>query len=196
MKGGLFMEIKIYGKNIDITKGLESAVHEDFKKLEKYIRNKYGENVVDSTIANVTLEVKKNRQKAEISASINGQLFRAEEATDDMYISVKTCAKKLEQQLIKYDKSLISKHQKRKNHSVENETVSVIEEEIAIAEEIKISRTKHLKLIPMSVEDAIEQMNATGHDFYLFLNKVTEEVNLVYRRLDDEDDYGVITTEK
>lgn len=190
------MEIKIYGKNIEITEGLTTAINEDFKKLNKYIENKYGLDVANSTILDITLEVKKNRQKVESSLKVNGQLFRAEQAQADMYKTIKVCAKNLEQQLIKYDKSLISKAQKRKYAGMSEENLKLVEEEIDLVEKIKISRNKHLKLVPMSVEDAIEQMNATGHDFYLYLDNITNEVNLVYRRLDDEDDYGVITTEK
>ena len=106
------MDIKIYGKNIEVTDGIKSAIKENLRRIEKYIVNKYGEDIENSTTANVCLEVKKRRHKVEISLVLDGQLFRAEQDLDDMYVSIASCVKNLESQIKKHNKIQISKNKK------------------------------------------------------------------------------------
>lgn len=186
------MDIKIYGKNIEVTDGIKSAIKENLRRIEKYIVNKYGEDIENSTTANVCLEVKKRRHKVEISLVLDGQLFRAEQDLDDMYVSIASCVKNLESQIKKHNKIQISKKQKNRNiYDIENK-VSKIEEENELLEEIKFSRIKDFKLEAMTPEDAVDQMNSIGHDFYVFRNSLTNTVDVVYKR--KEDTYGLIRT--
>ena len=184
------MKTNIYGKNIEITPGIKTAINESLVKIEKYIKNKYGEEKEISI--DIVLEVKKKRHKVEETLSINGKKIRAEEDYEDMYASITSCAKKLEIQLKKYDKLKVSKKQKEVNNRVEDIKDSRSKEDSEILEEIKITKRKEFKVETMSPEEAIEEMILLGHDFYLFKNPITNTTDIVYKRKDDT--YGLINT--
>ena len=186
------MHINIYGKNITITAGIESAINENFKKIEEYVTNKYGKDIANSTNVNISLEVKKKRHKVEISFILDGQLFRAEDDLEDMYVSISSDVKKIETQIKKYSKIKISKKHKDRNNYVETSNEDVIDDEEFIANEIVFSKTKFVNLSKMTPEDAIEQMIYIGHDFYLFINEKTDTTDVVYMRKDGT--YGLIST--
>ena len=95
------MKIKIFGKNIEVTEGIRSAVEEKIGKLDKYFA---GETRVD-----VTLSVNKNEQKVEVTIPVKGRIIRAEEISDDMYVSIDMVEETIERQLVKYKNKIIDK---------------------------------------------------------------------------------------
>lgn len=190
------MNIQIYGKKIDITQGLNNYTLVTFQRLEGYILKKYGEKINNTTDLEITLEVNKDQQIANTILMIDGQFFITKQKSPDMYSSIKSCAKNLEQQLIKYDKSNISKAQKRKNDGKKQESLKSIEDEIDLAAYLKISEIKHLKLSPCTAEEVAEKMKKNGEIFTLYLDKDTNEVNLMMKSLDGQNDYEIISTEK
>lgn len=190
------MNIQIYGKKIDITQGLNNYTLVTFQRLEGYILKKYGEKINNTTDLEITLEVNKDQQIANAILMIDGQFFITKQKSPDMYSSIKSCAKNLEQQLIKHDKSNISKAQKRKNDGKKQESLKSIEDEIDLAAYLKISEIKHLKLSPCTAEEVAEKMKKNGEIFTLYLDKDTNEVNLMMKSLDGQNDYEIISTEK
>ena len=174
------MKITISGKNIDVTEGLRGAVEDKLKKLEKYF--------TPETVCNVTLSVEKERQKMEVTIPMKGHIIRAEQQSDDMYVTIDLVVDVIEAQLKKYRKKLIDKQQNSDSFRKE-----FVEEDVADDEEIKIVRAKKFGMKPMFPEDACVQMELLGHNFFVFSNAETGEVNVVYKRKDKS--YGLIEPE-
>lgn len=175
------MRITITGRNIELTEGLKNAVEEKLGKLEKYFS--------PDTDVFVTLSVEKERQKIEVTIPIKGHMIRSEQVSTDMYVSIDLVEEVIERQLKKYRTRLISK----KMNAAESFRTEFVEAEEGEDEEVQIVRTKRFGMKPMYPEDACIQMELTGHDFFVFRNAETDEVNVVYRRKGNT--YGLIEPE-
>ncbi len=175
------MNYIISGKNIEVTEGLRSAVFDKLSKLEKYF--------AEDADAQVTFSVEKDRQKIEVTIPMKGHIIRAEQVSDDMYVSIDLVVEVIERQVNKYKKKLIDKEQNAA--FLQN---SFIEEDVDDEDEaIKIVRSKKFAVKPMYPEDACIQMDLLGHNFFVFRNAETEEVNVVYKRKGNT--YGLIEPE-
>lgn len=173
------MKFIISGRNIDITDGLRSAVEDKLGKLEKFF--------TDDTEIHVTLSVEKERQKIEVTIPVKGNIIRAEQVSNDMYVSIDLVEEIIERQLRKYRKKIIDKKQ---NAGTFQQAFIEKDFEDENTNEIKIIRTKKFGFKPMYPEDACVQMELLGHNFFVFLNAETEEVNVVYKRKGNT--YGLI----
>lgn len=171
VKGVDFMNFIISGKNIEVTPGLKDSVTSKLGKLERYF-------TPDTEII-VTLSVERDRQKIEVTIPVKGDIIRSEQTSTDMYVSIDLVEEVIERQLRKYKNKLIARHQEGGTFKQE-----FFEEEPAIDsnDEIQIVRTKKFGIKPMFPEDACVQMELLGHDFFVFSNAETEEVNVVYKR--------------
>ena len=174
------MNLVISGKNLDITEGLRSAIEEKIGKLERYF--------TDTTEVYVTLSTEKNRQKIEITIPMKGSIIRAEEVSSDMYVSIDLLEEVIERQLRKYKNKLIDKEQNAAHLSQ-----SFIEADDFEDEDIQIIRSKKFAMKPMDPEEACVQMELIGHNFFVFRNSDTDEVNVVYKRKGNA--YGLIEPE-
>ena len=174
------MRITISGKNIDITDGLRQAVEEKLSKLERYF--------TPETDIMVTLSIEKERQKIEVTIPVKGNIIRSEQVSNDMYVSIDLVEEVIERQLKKYKNKTIDQKQ-----SVPNFQKEFIEKEVEDDEDVKIIRTKRFGMKPMYPEDACVQMELLGHNFFVFQNAETEEVNVVYKRKGNT--YGLIEPE-
>ena len=175
------MKFIISGRNIDITDGLRTAVEDKLGKLERYF-------TADTEII-VTLSVEKERQKIEVTIPVKGNIIRSEQVSNDMYVSIDLVEEIIERQLRKYKTKIINKKQ-----NVETFQPEFIEKDYEDdTNEIKIIRTKKFGFKPMYPEDACVQMELLGHNFFVFLNAETEEVNVVYKRKGNT--YGLIEPE-
>ena len=176
------MRITITGRNIELTAGIKEAVEDKLSKLEKYFK--------PDTDVNVTLSVEKDRQKIEVTIPTKGHTIRAEEVSNEMYVSIDLVEETLERQLIKYRTKIISK----KMNAAASFKAEYLEEQVEDdEEEVKIVRSKRYDLKPMYPEDACIQMELLGHDFFVFVNAETDEVNVVYKRKGNT--YGIIEPE-
>ena len=166
------MKIKIFGKNIEVTEGIKGAVEEKLGKLDKYF--------AEETKADVTLSVNRNDQKVEVTIPVKGGIIRAEEVSEDMYASIDMLEETIERQLAKYKNKLVDK----KKSYRDNFTNDYIEADYEDEDEdvVKIVRTKSFGIKPMGAEEACIQMELLGHNFFVFLNAETDEVNVVYKR--------------
>lgn len=173
------MKFIISGRNIDITDGLRNAVEDKLGKLEKFF--------TDDTEIHVTLSVEKERQKIEVTIPLKGNIIRSEQVSNDMYVSIDLVEEIIERQLRKYRKKIIDKKQ---NAGTFQQAFMEKDFEDENTNEIKIIRTKKFGFKPMYPEDACVQMELLGHNFFVFLNAETEEVNVVYKRKGNT--YGLI----
>ena len=173
------MRYIISGKNIDVTEGIKETIYDKIGKLEKYFS--------EDTEVTVTLSVEKSRQKIEVTIPVKGSIIRAEQVSDDMYVSIDLVEDIIERQMRKYKTKLANQV-----HAAASFQPSYLEEE-AEDEQIKIVRTKRFAMKPMDIEEACVQMELLGHSFFVFRNAETDEVNVVYKRKGNT--YGLIEPE-
>ena len=174
------MKFIILGKNIEVTPGLKTAVEDKIGKLEKYF--------TPETEVHVTLSVEKDRQKIEVTIPMKGNIIRSEQVSNDMYVSIDLVEEIIERQLKKYKTKLTDKQQSAgyfKQEYLDNDYMD--------DEDVKIIRSKKFDIKPMYPEDACVQMELLGHNFFVFCNAETDQVNVVYKRKGGT--YGLIEPE-
>lgn len=174
------MRYIISGKNIDVTEGLKAAVYDKIGKLERYFKA--------DTEVHVTFSVEKDRQKIEVTIPMKGNIVRAEQVSTDMYVSIDLVEEIIERQLRKYKNKIIQQKQAAVNFNTE-----YIEDDFEDDDAIQIIRSKRFAMKPMDAEEACIQMELIGHNFYVFRNAQTDEVNVVYKRKGST--YGLIEPE-
>ena len=174
------MKYVITGRGTNVTDGLRSAIEEKLGKLEHYF--------APDTEVHVTLKVEKDRQKVEVTVPVKGHIIRAEQVSDDMYVSIDLIEDIIERQLRKYKTKIVDSKQ-----NVGSFTSEFMQEDDYEDEDVKVIRTKRFAVKPMDPEDACVQMELLNHSFYVFRNAETDEVNVVYKRKGG--DYGLIEPE-
>ncbi|MBU5293015.1 ribosome-associated translation inhibitor RaiA [Anaerosalibacter bizertensis] len=176
------MKIKITGKNMDITDALKEITFKKLGKLDKYFQ--------EDVDTNVTFSVEKNRQIIEVTINLPGTILRAEEYSDDMYNSIDKAVDVLEGQIRKYKTKLQKRYQNGETIRFENIEPMPKPKEEDIPKLVKVKR---FAMKPMDAEEAILQMELLRHNFFVFMNGETDEVNVVYKRKDGN--YGLIEPE-
>ncbi len=165
------MKIQITGKNLNVTDSLKEIVHKKLGKLERYFE--------PETEVNVVLSVEKLNHIIEVTIPFNGIILRGEEATDDMYTSIEHVERKLEKQIIRYRTKL---EKRLRSGAFVADTGDGLEEEASIS----VVRTKRFPVKPLDLDEAALQMQLLGHDFFVFMNADSGEVNVLYRRKDGQ----------
>ncbi|MBE9035311.1 ribosome hibernation-promoting factor, HPF/YfiA family [aff. Roholtiella sp. LEGE 12411] len=185
------MKLVIHGKNIEITDAIREYVHQKIEKAVSHFQNITNE-------VDVHLSVARNprinpRQAAEVTIYANGSVIRAEESSENLYASIDLVADKIARQLRKYKE----RRQDQKTHA--QPTNEVVAGESVVTDLIgdrtpelpsEVVRTKYFSMPPMTVAEALEQLQLVGHDFYMFRNSETGEINVIYER--NHGGYGVI----
>ncbi len=174
------MKFTFTEKRMDSSEELRAYAMKKIGKLDRLFRNE-GE-------AYVTFSIERGRHKAEITIHNNGMFYRASELTNDMYASVDSGVAAIERQ-IRRNKTRLEK--KLREGVLEKEAVPVFEPAEEEAEEFKIVRSKRFSIKPMSVEEAILQMNLLEHEWFVFKNMDEEDAfSVVYKR--KQGGYGLI----
>ncbi len=175
------MKTNITGKNYTPSDNLKKTVAKKFEKLDKYFS--------DEITGNIMVIREKGGYKLEATINAKGTIFRAEVKEDDPYDAVDRVIDKLSNQMSKYKTKLQKKH---KGHKEVMFADLPVYEELPEEEESKVVKKKKFELTPMTVDEAILQMELVEHDFFIFLNIETDAVNVVYKRNDK--DYGLLET--
>ncbi len=171
------MEIKYVAKNYKISDKFKDVIEKKLSKLEKY----FGGNVE----LKVACSEQNDNCKLELTVNTAGLFLRSEVVSDNMYNNIDLALPKLEKQIVKNTKKFKNKFAER----VVADSFEFIEDEVEpIA--AKVVKNKTFELDPISVEDAQAFMEAVGHNFYVFLNGETGEINVIYKRNDGN--YGLI----
>ncbi|MDP6833758.1 MAG: ribosome-associated translation inhibitor RaiA [Prochlorococcaceae cyanobacterium ETNP1_MAG_9] len=191
------MKLLIHGRNLELTQALREYTQ---SKLQKAIQ--HFEDMVKE--ADVHLSVARNpripQQTAEVTVFANGTVIRAQERSENLYASIDLVASKLSRQLRRY-KERHADHHHSAGHkaSITPSTESVLEESsidesLLEGKEVHLPnpgvRRKYFSMVPMSVEQAREQLDLIDHDFYLFREEETRELQVIYKR--NHGGYGVI----
>ena len=181
-------EFMIRGKDIDITPALRDYVEKRVSKIEKYFDN-IGE-------ISVRLSAIKGTHKVEVTVPIEGGgILRGEDVSGDMYTSIDMVVNKLERQIHKH-KTRLAKRFRAGGFKADIVAEEIRQRPIVEATEDDYApvKVKKFPVKPMDVDEAIMQMNLVNHDFYVFRDMQTEEINVVYRRSDNK--YGLIEPQR
>lgn len=180
------MQLVIQGKNIEVSDWLRQYVEKKAGKLDRYLP--------DADEVRVELAVEKtksaqDRQVVQMTVRANGRILRAEEKSADMFASVDAVMDKIHRQIARFKGRRLDRRTQGSNAATA-EMSAPVEVEIEEEETPSIVRVKRFILTPMDEEEAAEQMELLGHDFFVFYNSRTAEVNVVYRRRDGN--YGLL----
>jgi putative sigma-54 modulation protein len=177
------MKYIFVGKNMEVGGRLKDRLVKKLGKLEKFFN--------PETEANVTMSIQKNWHILELTIAQNGITFRAEEKSDDMYVSIDKVVDIIERQIRK-NKTRLS----RRIHENAFKSIEDFDDSRYIVEEqdYRVLRTKKFPVKPMTPDEAILQMNLLSHEFFVFVNSDTKQTNVVYKRKDDS--YGLIEPEQ
>ena len=179
------MELQITGKNVDLSPTVRQYLERKLGKLSRYLPNIVGAKV---EIFEEKTKSPQERFVVQVTIDSNGTLLRGEERGGDLVTAIDKVAATVNRQIEHYKGK---RYDKGKGSSSVRDGLS---EEIAVAQPLgKVVRFKRFAVKPMSVAEALDQMELLGHDFFLFFNADTEELNLLYRRKDGN--YGLIEPE-
>ena len=186
------MKLLIHGKNIEITDAIREYVNQKILKAVSHFQNFTTKADVHLSVArNLTTN---NKQAAEVTIYANGTVIRAEESSASLYASIDLVADKIARQLRKYKE----KHFGHKNN-VRAKTNEIVREADVAPDLIgdrtpelppELVRTKYFAMPPMLVREALEQLQLVDHDFYVFRNAESDEINVIYER--NHGGYGII----
>lgn len=169
------MKIRIITKKFNLTDDVREWVEKKLKKLDKFFP--------EDTDATVAISTNKVGERIELTIYRSGSIFRSEIADKDYKCALDTAMENIERQIRKNRTRLEKKIHVKKELFAEPELVE-------LEDAINISKVKKFEMQPMSVEEAVLQMNLLQHSFYMFLNSESGQYNVVYKRSDD--DYGII----
>ena len=164
------MNITIIGRKCTPRESFKERAEQKLRKVEKF----FGPDAD----AKVTASAEKNDKAVEITLSKGGYIFRAQERSQDMEEALDKCVDSLIRQIRKNKTRL----EKRIHEVSFDEVFNAVEDDEE--PEFEIVRTKSVIVKPESVEEAILQMNLLGHQFYMFRNAETDQLNVVYKRND------------
>lgn len=188
------MDFQFVGQKVDLTDTLKAYARKRVGKLEKFFPDRPDQEIT----ARVKLRVENERQIADLQLNGDGEFFEGKASSPDLYASIDRAVDKLGQQLRKYHDKLTN-HRKTNNVNTNREIASKIlefeEEQNGETEESepRVIRRNTYQAKPMTVEEAVLQMNSLDYDFFVFTNQVTNDVNVVYKR--EDGDYGLIEAE-
>ncbi|MBD2309035.1 ribosome-associated translation inhibitor RaiA [Chroococcidiopsis sp. FACHB-1243] len=184
------MKLVIHGKNIEITDAIREYVNQKIEKAVNHFQTL-------TTEVDVHLSVARNprinpKQAAEVTIYANGTVIRAEESSENLYASIDLVADKIARQLRKYKERLQDKKTQPKTslEAVEPPVVTDLIGDRTPELPSEVVRTKYFAMPPMTLNEALEQLQLVDHDFYMFRNAETGEINVIYER--NHGGYGVI----
>ncbi len=190
------MEIVVRGRNVNVTERVQEYVEKKVGKLERYLP------IIDEARMELSQEDTRSAQHrmiAQLTVRSRGRVLRAEERDQDVFAAIDLVTEKMQRQITRFKDRLYSRGQVRGAETVRvpevaEPAVEVDVEMVAEAEPVgSIVRTKTFLVTPMNPEEAIEQMELLGHDFFVFYNSETDGINVLYRRRSG--DYGLLQPE-
>ena len=177
-KGVELMKVIVTGRNLVITEAIRDQVEKKLGKFDKMFKS--------DVEAHATFSTQKNKHIVEVTIPLkDGAFLRAEGITEDMYQSIDEAIDKISKQMNKHKTKI-----EKRFYANDSIRFDEIPEATEVYEDQAIVKTKRFGVKPMMAEEAVLQMDLLGHDFFVFLNGDTEEINVVYRRKDG--DFGLI----
>ncbi|ABJ57226.1 ribosome hibernation-promoting factor, HPF/YfiA family [Oenococcus oeni] len=183
------IEYQIRGENMSTTDAINNYIKLRLEKLNNYIDQK------NNPIAHINVRKYNEKTfKIEVTIPLPYLTLRAEETQSDFYNAVDLVSAKLLRQIRKFKTRVNRKSRERGFKGIDfNEAIDPVPSDTNEDKKIDVIRRKNLSLKPMDIEEAVLQMEMLDHDFFLFLNSDTNQLDIVYKR--DDGKYGLIETE-
>lgn len=186
------MKLLIQGNNIAVTDSIHDYVEQKLVKAVKHFQNITSKVDVHLSVArNARIQ---GKHKAEVTVYANGTVIRAQEGSENLYASIDMVADKISRQLRKYKEKHLAKKahvQVRNDEILEGEVMETdLNSDRAPELPEAVVRSKYFAMPPMTTQEALEQLQLIDHDFYMFLNSETNEMNVIYIR--NHGGYGLI----
>ena len=178
------MELIITGKNMEISERIHEYVEKKAGRLDRYLQKIYEASL---ELTRESAKSAEDRHIAQLTVRAKGTILRAEVRAADVFTAFDAVLDKMYRQIVRY------KTRRRARGRVPEEDLMPPLDEYEEEGPRQIVRTKRFIVLPMDEEEAADQMELLGHDFFLFLNTNTGELNIIYRRRDG--DYGLIEPE-
>ncbi len=187
------MKLLIQGNNIAVTESIHDYVEQKLEKAVKHFQNITSKVDVHLSVArNSRIE---RKHKAEVTVFANGTVIRAQEGSDNLYASIDMVADKISRQLRKYKEKHLAKKAHahiRQEEAIEDDVVETTELNSDRSPElpVEVVRSKYFAMPPMTADEALQQLQLVDHDFYMFNNSDTGDINVIYSR--NHGGYGLI----
>ena len=176
------MDLQLTGHNVEILPTVRSYVE---KKLGRLGRHLPSLNGVKVELTEQKTKSQAQRYRTQVTLEVNGTLLRAEEQAENLLIAIDKVVPALDRQIERYKGKLSNKN--KAGLAARAQAQEEVAEDKAVP---RVVRTKRFSIQLMSIDEAIDQMELLGHDFFLFHNTATRELNLVYKRQDGN--YSII----
>ena len=181
------MELQIIAKNnVEVSETIQAYVEKKIGKLGRYLPT-IGEGKVE--ISREGTKLPEQRFTVQVTLDSKGVLIRAQEKSKDIRTAIDKVANVLSKRIERYKGKL---YDKGRGISFARQGAAIEAEEIEAPP--RVVKSKRFLVKPMPIDEAINQMELLGHDFFLFIDADTERLNLLYRR--ENGDYGLIEPEK
>ncbi len=180
------MKTQIMSKNYSVSEKLEKIITSKVEKLDRYFEDSATAKVVCSKVNN-------ELYKLELTIKDKGLLFRSEVMSDNMYQNIDLALPKVERQIVKYSSKL--KDKLRKNSSIKDLLFNEEMDDALDIADAEISKIKNFNIGPLTVNEAVMELENSDHSFYVYLNPENGRVNIIYKRR--QGGYGLLdpTTE-
>ena len=185
------MKLVIHGKNIEITDAIREYVHQKIEKAAGHYQSLTQEIDVHLSVARNPRIT--SSQNAEVTLFVDGSVIRAEESSESLYASIDLVSEKITRQLRKYkEKRNGSSHPRHKERAdlLDQALVPTLDTQKLPELPAEVVRSKYFTMSPLSVDEALERLELVDHDFYMFLNVETNQINVIYER--NHGGYGLI----
>lgn len=187
------MKILVHGRNVEVNDWIQEYVEKKVAKLERHLPQV---TEVRAELTHAETRSADDRYTCQLTLSADGQILRAEESTGDIFASIDATVDKLQRQIRRFKGRRYKGKRRAGVASAEAQIAAMAAVEAPAEEEEEggaIIRRKRFVMQPMNEEEAIEQMELLGHDFFVYLNPDTSAANVIYRRKDGN--YGLLQPE-
>jgi len=188
------MQLSITGRGVDITEYTRSYVEKKMQRVDRHLPG--------LTEARIELAAENahgtDRNVAQVTLRAGGKILRGEERGADLFTAIDLVMEKIVRQVDRFKEKRQQRYRKkgtRENSAGAGIEAIIAEEEAGDEDEAyrPIVKTKRFQTSPMAAEEAIEQMELLGHNFFVFFNASDGKVNVIYRRT--AGDYGLLIPE-
>lgn len=177
------MKFEFTSRNYQLSEHLKEVTEKKLSRLDKY----FGDS---DTTAKVCFKKEAQSMITEVMLEYAGKFVRASAQSDNFYDNIDAVLPKIEGQIRKY-RTRFDKHQKNQAYK---DDVTYLGAKAVEDKSSKIVKTKNFKLTPMTIDEATEEMELLGHNFYVYLDAKTDEIKVLYLRNDG--DLGLIEPKK
>ena len=188
------MQLTVHGRNVEVTDWVREYVEKKVTRLERYLPQM---KEIRAELTQRATRSADDRYTAQVTVWAGGQILRAEESTSDIFASIDATIDKMAKQVRRFKgRRYDSKRRAAAAASMEVEMNGVVPVGVEEAEEAEVAagqiiRRKQFVVEAMHEEEALEQMELLGHDFFVFFNPESKGINVIYRRKEDND-YGLL----